>query len=433
MTATATPVSSGNIATRIERRSTPGALRLILLVLVALAVGWGALAAVTVAQHAAGAAKVVSTSEPLSIEAQRIYSSLADADVAASTGYLHGSQGSFSFQQEYNSDIATAAADIEAATAASGGDPAIGPSLATLSSALPVYRGYIEDSRVYSSAGLPAGGSFVEVASEEMHLVLLPAARTVYNEENAQLTAASAEATGLPLAVIAIVAGLAAGLIAFHAQRWLSSRTKRRINQGLFVATLAGTAALVWLAVAMLVGRGDLLQATEHGSKPAETLAQADISALQARGDEALNLISRTGDGDFQADIKSIQAGLGPRLSSAASQSAPAGASLINDASHAATSWFAVNQQLHALDVADNYTAETNLAIGTVPGSAATSFSTLHTDLNKAITADQSVFTANATSGQDAFNGLEIGIIVLAVIMALCCAWGLSRRLAEYR
>lgn len=442
MNATATPVLAGSVAAatggggpsaRRARRSTPGALRLILLVLVALAIGWGALAAVTVAQHAAGAAKVVTTSEPLSIEAQQIYSSLADADVAVSTGYLHGSQASFSFQQEYDSDIATATADIEAATAASGRDSAIGPSLATLTSALPVYTGYVKSSQVYSSAGMPAGGSFVEVASEEMHLVLLPAARTVYNEENAQLTAASAEATGLPLAIIAIIAGLVAGWVAFRVQRWLSGRTKRRINWGLFVATVAGMTALIWLAAAMLIGRGDLLQATEHGSKPAETLAQADIGALQARGDEALNLISRTGDSDFQTDIKAIQASLGPQLSSAASQSTAAGASLINDASHAATSWFAVNQQLHALDTAFNYTAETNLAIGTDQGGAATSFNRLHTDLNRAITADQSMFAANATSGQDAFNGLEVGIIVLAVIMALSCAWGLSRRLAEYR
>ncbi len=450
MSATVTPVSSGNVTSgsakpvaaatggarpgaQRGRRSTPGALRLLLFGLVALAVGWGALAAVTVAQHASGATQVVSTSEPLSIKAEQIYSSLADADVAVSTGYLHGSQASFSFQQQADADIATAATDIEAATAASGGDPVIGLSLATLNSALPTYRGYVEASQVYSSAAMPAGGSFVEVASEEMHLVLLPAARTVYNEENARLTAASAEATGLPLAILAIIAGLAAGWLAFRAQRWLSGRTKRRINVGLFIATLAGITALAWLAIAMLVGRGDLLQATEHGSKPAETLAQADIGALQARGDEALNLISRTGDTDFQADIASIQKALGPQLSSAASQSTASGASLINDASHAATSWFAVNQRLHTLDQAYNFTAETNLAIGTEPDGAATSFDRLHSDLNRAIVADQSVFTSNATSGQDAFSGLEAGIIVLAVIMALSCAWGLSRRLAEYR
>ena len=35
--------------------------------------------------------------------------------------------------------------------------------------------------------------------------------------------------------------------------------------------------------------------------------------------------------------------------------------------------------------------------------------------------------------GQSAFTGLEAGIVVLAVGMAVGCAWGLSRRLAEYR
>lgn len=91
MSATVTPVSSGNVTSgsakpvaaatggarpgaQRGRRSTPGALRLLLFGLVALAVGWGALAAVTVAQHASGATQVVSTSEPLSIKAEQIYS-----------------------------------------------------------------------------------------------------------------------------------------------------------------------------------------------------------------------------------------------------------------------------------------------------------------------------------------------------------------------
>ena len=43
------------------------------------------------------------------------------------------------------------------------------------------------------------------------------------------------------------------------------------------------------------------------------------------------------------------------------------------------------------------------------------------------------MFAANAASGADAFTGLEAGIIVLALVMAVGCAWGLSRRLAEYR
>lgn len=414
-------------------RSTPGVIRSLLVALTVLAVGWGALAAVTVAQHAAAATQVVNTSEPLSLDAQQIYQSLADADVTISTGYLYGQQVPLAYRGRYEDDIATVAADLRTATAASGPDSPIASSLATLDAALPVYTGYVAEGQVYDSENMPAGGSFAEVASEEMHLVLLPAARAVYDQENSQLTAASATATGLPLAIIAIVAGIVAGYIGFRAQRWLANRTQRRVNRGLFVATVAGVAALVWLAVALLAGRSDLLQATQHGSGPAETLAQADIGALQARGYEALNLISHTGDAGFQGEIHAIQGTLNTQLASATDASTAADAKLITDAGQAAKTWFSVNQQLHVLDTQYNYGAETRLAIGTGPGSAATGFARFQADLTTAIAADQGVFTSNATASRDAFGGLEIGVIVLALMMAGGCAWGLSRRLAEYR
>lgn len=247
-------------------RSTPGVIRSLLVALTALAIGWGVLAAVTVAQHAAAATQVLNTSEPLSLDAQQIYQSLADADVTITTGYLYGQQEPIADRNRYDNDISAVTADLRTATAASGADSPIAASLATLGAALPVYTGYVADGQVYDSENLQAGGSFAEVASQEMHLVLLPAARAVYDQENSQLTAASATATGLPLAVIAIVAGIAAGLIAFRAQRWLADRTRRRVNPGLSGATVAGIAALAWLAIALLVGRGDLLQATQHGS-----------------------------------------------------------------------------------------------------------------------------------------------------------------------
>ena len=73
------------------------------------------------------------------------------------------------------------------------------------------------------------------------------------------------------------------------------------------------------------------------------------------------------------------------------------------------------------------------MEIGSGPGTAGTLFGQLESDINAAIGADQSVFAANAARGAGALSGLEIGIAVLAVIMAVGCAWGLTRRLAEYR
>jgi hypothetical protein len=418
---------------RLPRASTtPGKLWLVRAGLVVLCLAWGVLATLMVSQHASAAHDVSASDETLSLDAQQIYQSLADADVTVSTAYLYGRVGPFADRQRYLHDIAVASADLKAATAASG-NSSIGASLSTLSVGLPVYTGYVEDGQIYNSLGYPAGSSFIEVASEEMHLTLLPAARIVYVQENAQLTAASAQATGLPLAVIVLVTGLAVCFILYRAQRWLSRRTHRTINVGLFLATLASVAALIWLVVALAGGRSDLLQATSHGSTPAQTLAQADITALQARGDETLNLISRTGDANFQKDFSTAQSKLSTLLSSASAQSAAGGQQPIAAAGHAATAWFTVNQRAQQLDKALDYGAETQLVIGSSPGSAGTLFGQLETNLGTAINADQAVFASNAAAGADAFNGLEAGVIVLALLMAVGCAWGLTVRLAEYR
>jgi hypothetical protein len=438
-----TTVTSGprleQAAPRARRRfrlpqasTTPGQLWLVLAGLVTACLAWGALATLTVIQHASAAHDVAADDESLSLDAQQIYQSLADADVTVSTAYLYGRTGPYADRVRYQHDIAVAAADLKVATAARG-NSATGESLNALSAALPVYTGYVEDGQIYNSLGYPAGGSFIEVASEEMHLTMLPAARTVYAQENAQLEAASAQATGLPLAVVTLVAGLALCFALYRAQRWLSRRTHRTINVGLLLASVAAVAALIWLIVAMAGGRSDLLQAGQHGSVPAQTLAQADITALQARGDQTLNLISRTGDANFQQDFRTAQSELSAELTSAGAQSAAGGATPVAAAGRAATAWFEVNQRAQQLDAAADYGQETQLEIGSGPGTAGTLFGQLESDLEAGISADQADFSAHAAAGSDAFAGLEAGIIVLALVMALGCAWGLTRRLAEYR
>jgi len=421
------------MSTAVGGRSSVATLRLLLVSLVVLCLGWGVLASLMVNQHASAAASAVGSDEPLSLDAQQIYQSLADADVTVSTAYLYGSQEPRALKLRYQRDIQVAADDLKVVTAATT-DAASSAPLQTLSGDLPVYTGYVEDGEIYSSLGLPAGGSYMQVASEEMHLYLLPAANRVYAQENSQLTTASAQATGLPFAAAALVTGLIVVFILVRTQRWLARRTRRRLNRGLLGATLACLIALVWMAAAIAAGRSDLLQATQHGSAPAQTLAQADIGALQARGDQALNLISRSGDTDFESNIAAIQRTLGPQLTAARAAGASSGAAgSTAAASKAESQWFAANTQLATLDAAYRYGQETQLAIGTGQDSAATSFGAFTADLGRAISDDEASFTANAPAGRDDFTILEFAVIVLALLMAAGSAWGIDQRLADYR
>jgi hypothetical protein len=91
-----------------------------------------------VIQHASAAHDVAAADESLSLDAQQIYQSLADADVTVSTAYLYGRTGPEQDRVRYQHDIAVAAADLKVATGASG-NSGIGASLSTLSGALPIY------------------------------------------------------------------------------------------------------------------------------------------------------------------------------------------------------------------------------------------------------------------------------------------------------
>jgi hypothetical protein len=93
----------------------------------------------------------------------------------------------------------------------------------------------------------------------------------------------------------------------------------------------------------------------------------------------------------------------------------------------------ASHRRVQQLDAAAEYGLETQLEIGSWPGTAGTLFGQLEADLEAVTGADQSVFASNAAAGSDAFTGLEAGIIALALVMAVGCGWGLTRRVAEYR
>jgi hypothetical protein len=417
--------------------TTPSQLRFLLASLVLLCLLWGAVAAVAAGQHASAAAAVVSTSEPLSLDAQRIYRSLSDADATAASAFLAGGLEPQAVRRRYLADITEAASSLEAATAAAG-HSAAQADLATLSAQLPVYTGEIETARADNRLGLPLGAAYLREASGLMRGTLLPAARGLYRQANVALGAESSQATGLPFALIALLVAIAVGVALFWSQRWLARRTHRVANAGLLLASVAGIVSVLWLAVALTVGRVELGSARTHGSAPVEALAQADIAALQAHGDESLTLIDNSGDDSFQADFVTVTKRLGPGPGTllAAAAAAASGSPGSADASAAqpdATAWYAAHRRLRSLDDGGAHSLAVASATGSGPRDAGALFERLDTALDRSIAADQAVFQSHAVSGQDVTTGLEAGMIALALIMAAGCAVGLRQRLAEYR
>jgi hypothetical protein len=429
---------------RIRRRgpdlaTTPGRLWLALIGLVLLSLAWGALAAFTATHYSAAAASVVSTREPLSLDAQRIYSTLSDANDAATTAFLTGGIEPAATMRRDQADISAAEAGIQSATAQGGagaGDAA--RDLNVLAADLPTYTQEIGNATADNRLALPLGAAYLREASGVMRNTLLLDAKDLYATENVSLSGASAQATGLPLFCVTVVIGLAVGYLLYRASRWLRGRTNRVLNVGLVAAGVLVVISLAWLAAAYAGARSDLLDAQARGSATVEAIARVGIAVQEAHGDESLTLIDNTGDDAYQADYRNQERALGPgtgtllTAASAAAQgtpAAPAVAAAVSDA----RAWFAAHARVRSLDDDGNHAKAVGSVLGTGQGDAGASFARLSGDLTSAIMSDQAVFDSTARSATTAYTALEPGVIVVALLMAAASAWGLSRRLAEYR
>ena len=431
---------------RLDGAATPTRLGLLLAVLIVFSLAWGVLAGLTASQHASAAADVVAVSEPLSLDAEQIYTSLSDAGATAASAFLAGGLEPAQARQRYQADITQAAIKIEAASALVGSsaartqlpgqlarktaaaDAAIGDDLAILSGQLPAYADQVGTARADNRLGLPLGAAYLREASTLLRGTLLPAASDIYTRESALLTSSSAQATGLPLVVVAVLVGRVIGYVLVRSSRWLARHTHRVVNYGLLLTALAGLVSLVWLAGAFVLGRGDLLHAQQQGSVPAQAFARAEVAVLQAHADESLTLIDNSGNDDYQKDFVTEQKLLGPgpgTLLAAVEASTGNG-----DAAAQARDWYQAHAALRALDNSGNHADAVKSALN---GSADATFQRLSDTLTKGITDRQAVFASSARSGRDAFTGLAIGMAVAALVMVAGCAWGLTRRLAEYR
>ena len=418
-------------------------LRLLMAGLVMACLAWGALTAWTVSQHTSAARDAVTVREPLSLDAQQMYQSLSDADVTASTAFLSGPQEPLPARQRYQADIANAAADLARSKAAQQAWPISSwlASLAAISAGLPVYTGYVAEAQTdYSLGYMLTGGSFMQVASEEMQLTLLPAAHSIYAQENAQLAAASAAATGLPWIAVAMLLALSSATPCTGRSGGCVRRTHRVLNYGLLAASVVLIACLVWLVAAVRGGAGGSAargrarlrprgnaRPGEHrrGARPRRRGPQPDLAQRR-----------RTVRAGFPGRARPAGTGTGHaadhrRQRILAGAPAPSGRSA---AEHDARAWYAVNEQAYRLDAQARYTAETQLVIGSRAGQLGSRIPPGRDRPDPAIDADQVIFHGSGTAGSGRLRRAWTSVsLVAALLMAARLCLGAVRRLAEYR
>lgn len=423
----------------------PGRLRIIGAFLAALVIAFGAVTAWQTTDRAAAADDVLNKSQPLSSAAADIYRSLADANTAASSGFLAGGQETATSRDRYEKDIDKAAAGLVKAAANSDPDSPAAATVTKLNRLLPEYKGLVERARTYNRQGFPVGGAYLRYANEKMQNEMLPAAEDLYTSENERLRSDYDDATPYPWAAIAL------GVVVLAALAWAQHRNYRRtnrvMNHGLVAATATATVVLLWLVVGHTVARAGLNDSYDHGVRSLNVLHDARIASLKARGNENLTLVARGAetvtvkdadgveqtrdayDYDFQKDMKTLGAGLAEAAKLADDSD---GEKPVTAAQGNMTEWQKRHGAARDEDDNGNYEAALNRVIGP-ENATGECFDSVDDNLATAIGHEEAEFEQAAGGGLDAMTGLPVGAAVLAVLGAAGAVLGIGRRLSEYR
>ncbi|MFE3636049.1 hypothetical protein [Streptomyces cellostaticus] len=435
-----TALAEGAERLRAAATTEPGRLRIIGAVLALLVVAFGAVTAWQTAERAAAADDVLHRSQPLSSGAADIYRALADANTAASSGFLAGGQETAESRDRYEKDIRTAAAGlVTAATSSEPGSPSEA-AVTKLNKLLPEYKGLVERARTYNRQGYPVGGAYLRYANEKMQKEMLPAAEDLYKKENQRLDADYGDATPYPWTAIAL------GVLALAALGWAQHRTYRHtnrvLNQGLVAASTATAVALLWLVAGHTVARSGLNGSYDNGVRSLNVLHDARIASLKARGNENLSLVARGAETitvggqtydayyyDFDQDMGVLAKGLtdARRLADDEAGSGPVEAAEGNMAV-----WKRRHASARAEDENGNYQQALDKVIGGADATGAC-FDGVDRNLALAIGHEQTEFQRAAGDGRDAMTGLPAGAALLGVLGAAGAVAGVGRRLSEYR
>ncbi|WP_239134630.1 hypothetical protein [Streptomyces sp. SID12488] len=428
---------------RAAATTEPGRLRIIGALLAVLVVAFGAVTAWQMTDRSSAADDVLNNSQPLSSAAADIYSSLADANTAASSGFLAGGDETATSRKRYQEDIRNAAAKLSAAATNSEPDSESARTIADLNKLLSEYTGYIERARANNRLGFPVGGSYLRLANETMQDRMLPQAEKLYSKENQRLDSDYADATSYPWAAIGLGVAVLGALV--WAQRRNYRRTNRLLNHGLVAATATATIVLLWLVAGQSFARSGLSDSYDHGIRSLNVLHNARIASLKARGNENLTLVARGAetvelkdgtvvdayDHDFEGDMSALGKGLVEAEGLADDQ---AGKKPVTSAVGGMEEW----KKRHEEAQTEYESGDFQQALARVIGDKSDKptgecFDSVDQALKTAIGHEQTEFQQSARDGRDAMIGLPLGAAALGVLGAAGAVLGIGRRLSEYR
>ncbi|GAA5109538.1 hypothetical protein [Haloechinothrix salitolerans] len=439
-------------------RSTPGQWGVLLVALVIAGLIVGLVTSLSVRSRQQTLADLATSSGQLRVAAAEFHRSLSTADTAAAAAFLARDQNRATDRVRYETAYEAAISEAQSALATlvasrdEDSDPGRRNLLGTLPGRLSEYTVLIETARAYNRQGEPVASTYQLLAADAMRAHLLPAARELHQATRARVADKQLSAMSFPVLELVLIGLLLGALVG--AQVWLRRRTNRLINVGLVAATAAAAAMLVWTMAGAVTAGAHAERSAEEGTQVGDALTDARITALAARGNEALLLVSARDDHDTSRyqqrfiDLRERLVGSGADDSGTgdpnAGDSARSGGELalakaatddaeirdqIDKAAAAADVW--LNQHDVILSAAGAAQAGAVEALLGSPGAG--SFTTVDDALGAAVDDVRHDINDEITAARSAMTAMTTGVITLSGFIALAAGAGVWQRLREYR
>lgn len=407
--------------------TSPGRLTIVALILIVAILAAGLSMWQTTSQRQQQLTRISQLSEPMANASQNLYASLTIADASANTAFSRGTLNS-SQDLVSNFDDVIAQASMSATRAATGIENVDAPemkNIATVQRLLPVYTGMVETARANARQGNPVSVAYLASASNLMQVQILPAAKSLYERTSTTTNAEQRELSNPPLFPMS---GLAAAiLMLLLTQWWLTRRTGRLFNVGLFGATMLMTIALVGVGIATTQPwQSNSLFGEQRPDVHA--LTEVRIDAQQLRASETLGLVRRQ-----PADAESFSQSVRTLVGELERVDANAPNDDVRAAIHGIYSWESGHNLMMEHLSSGDYAGAVRIAtdVGNASSSAA-AFNQVDESLQNSIAESRLTARENLDQSRRAIAALSLTTVTLTVIAAVLVVFGFRHRLLEY-
>jgi len=410
----------------LNTSSTPDRLRLMAIFVVLVLVGIGFTSWILTDRLVSETEEVANSTGEVLVATQQVSASFAEADAAAVSVHLAGSDGNREQRRLYELAIDRATSSLEQVARLVGDDEPSHDSLQAIAAETTEYAGLIEAARLGSIEGLVGADALLNEASAVNRLQISPDVQLIADRASTRFddqTASSWYTIELILVAVAIAVLLGAQLL-------LNRRFRRLVNVPLVLATI------VMIVLLVASARGFATQQTAFSDADSQAFDAIQVSEdiqQSAYRHRALST-SAVLEGQPASGLTELEDVL-----------TGAGAGLFEQARSAASSqreFVSANEIEIRWDryVAENALSQAALGRGDLAaaevitqGAANSAFNGFNTSVEAALLDNREQFLAQLQTASDALRWLRGIILVGSLLAAVLAWWGFAQRIGEYR